>query len=294
GLHHMNQGIIPGAIGVEGLNLQESIAFAGRHGFDSVMLNIREVHEIVQQHGSDYVVDLFAEYGVKPGAWSLPVRWSDDEQRNEELATLPEFMETAHAIGCTRATSGVGPGMNDISFEQHFENTVNRLRPVAELLETGGIKVGLEFIGTPSYRKERWENEFIYDLDGIRSLINSVGRSSLGILFDVWHHWVSGGTPEQIDDLSAEEVVLVHVNDAPEGLSIEEQIDTQRTLPMETGVIPAPEMLRRLKAIGFDGPVMPEPFSADLEALAARNPDDAGTRVKESMDTLWEAAGFPT
>ena len=288
----MNQGIIPGAVGVNGLNVQESVAFAGRHGFETVMIEIREVHDIVQQHGTDYVVDLFGEYGVKPGGWSLPVSWSDDEKRNAGLAELPAFMETANAIGCPRATSGVGPGMTGVSFEQQFENTVNRLRPVAELLETGGIKLGLEFIGTPSYRKERWESEFIYDLEGIRSLINSVGRSSLGILFDVWHHWVSGGTPEQIDDLSPEEVVLVHVNDAPTGLSIDEQIDTQRTLPMETGVIPAPEMLKRLQAIGWDGPVMPEPFSASLEELAAQDIDAAGTRVKESMDALWKAAGL--
>ncbi|HEV2128960.1 MAG TPA: sugar phosphate isomerase/epimerase family protein [Thermomicrobiales bacterium] len=289
----MNQGIIPGAIGLKDLNLQESVSFAGRHGFDTVMINIREVHEIVQQHGADYVVDLLAEYGVRPGAWSVPVRWRDDEHRNDDLASLPELMETAHAIGCPRATSGVQPGGDDISLDEQFTWMVDRLRPVAELLETGGIKVGLEFIGTPSYRKERWKNpEFIHDLAGIRALIDNVGRSSLGILFDVWHHWVSGGTPEQIDDLSADEVVLVHVNDAPEGRSLDEQIDNQRTLPMETGVIPVPEMLRRLQAIGFDGPVMPEPFSAGLEALAAENPDDAGTKVKESMDALWKAAGF--
>jgi sugar phosphate isomerase/epimerase len=289
----MNQGIIPGAVGITGLNLQESASLAGRHGFESVMIDIREVHEIVRQHGADYVVDLLGEYGVKPGAWALPVRWSDDEQRDGGLAELPELMETANAIGCPRATSGVAPGVDDIPFDEQFERTVDRLRPLAELLETGGVRVGLEFIGTPSYRA-RWNTEFIYDLTGVRSLIDNVGRGSLGILFDVWHHWVSDGTPEQIDELSAEEVVLVHVNDAPEGLSIEEQIDTQRTLPMETGVIPAPDMLTRLQAIGFDGPVMPEPFSASLNEVAERDPDAAAMRVKESMDALWNAAGFGT
>lgn len=289
----MQQGIIPGAIGLKDMNLQDSVAFAGRHGFETVMINIREVHEIAQQHGTDYVVDLFGEYGVKPGAWSLPVRWSDDEQRTTELAQLPDFMETANAIGCTICTSGVGPGMgDDTTFDEQFAKTVDRLRPVAEALEAGGCRLGLEFIGTPSYRRERWPQEFIYDLDGMLSLINAVGRTSLGTLFDVWHHWVSGGTVEQIDGLRAEDVVLVHVNDAPEGLSIDEQIDTQRTLPMETGVIPAPAMLQALQRIGFAGPVMPEPFSASLEELAATDPDAAGTKTKASMDALWQAAGF--
>ena len=288
----MNQGIMPDAIGVTGLNLQDAVSFAGRNGFDSVMLNMREVHAIVQEHGADYVVDLFGEYGVKPGAWGLPLSWSNDEKRNAGLAELPDFMETAHAIGCTRAVTGMDPGVNDVSFEQHFENTVNRLRPVAELLETGGIKAGIEFVGTPSYRRERWNTEFIHDLKGTMELINAVGRPSLGVLFDVWHHWVSGGTMEEIDALSADDVVVVHVNDAPQGLAIDEQIDTQRTLPMATGVIPVPEMLKRLQAIGFDGPVMPEPFSASLEELAARDPDAAGAKTKEAMDALWQAAGF--
>lgn len=287
----MNQGIIPGAIGVGSLNLQESVSFAGRHGFDTVMVNIREIHELAQQHGIDYVKDLFAEYGVKPGGWSLPVRWSDDETRDEGLAELPALMETANAIGCTSATSGVGPGTDELEYDQQFERTVARLTPVAKALEQGGCRLGLEFIGTPSYRAQ-WKNEFIYDLQGMMSLIEAVGSPALGTLFDVWHHWVSGGTAEQIDQLSAADVVLVHVNDAPTGLTIEEQIDTQRTLPMETGVIPAPEMLKRLRGIGFDGPVMPEPFSAKLVEIAADDPDAAGRATKESMHALWKAAGF--
>jgi sugar phosphate isomerase/epimerase len=287
----MHQGIIPGAVGVKDLNLQESVSFAGRHGFENVMINIREVHDLAQQHGVDYVVDLFGEYGVKPGGWGLPVSWSDDEKRAQGLEELPAFMETANAIGCTGATSGIGPGFDDGTFDERFERAARQLGEVASVLEQGGCRLGLEFIGTPSYRA-RWQHAFIYDLDGAMQLIKAVGSPALGTLFDVWHHWVSGGTPEQIDALTANDVVLVHVNDAPTGLTIEEQIDIQRTLPMETGVIPAPEMLKRLAGIGFDGPVMPEPFSATLDELAAKDADAAGTKVKESMDALWKAAGF--
>ena len=288
----MNQGVIPGAIGLKGLNLQESVSFAGRNGFDTVMTDIREVHEIAQQHGVDYVIDLFGEYGVKPGAWNLPVRWADDEQRAEGLAALPGFMETAVAIGCPNATSGIAAGFDEGDFDQRFDKAVQQLSELAPVLEQGGCRLGFEFIGTPTYRA-RWQHGFIYDLEGAMKLINAVGSPALGTLFDVWHHWVSGGTVDQIDGLKAADVVLVHVNDAPEGLPIEEQIDNQRTLPMETGVIPVPEMLKRLQAIGFDGPVMPEPFSAELEAIAKTDPDAAGKKTKESMDALWKAAGFP-
>jgi sugar phosphate isomerase/epimerase len=287
----MHQGIIPGAIGVKDLNLLESARFAGRHGFDNVMINIREAHEIAEQHGTDYIVDFFGEYGVKPGGWSLPVSWSDDEKRPQGLAELPALMETANAIGCTRATTGFGAGFDEGTFDERFDRAITQLGEVATVLEQGGCRLGLEFIGTPTYIA-RWKHGFINNLDDAMKLIRAVGSPALGTLFDVWHHWVSGGTVEQIDGLTANDVVLVHVNDAPTGLAIDEQIDTQRTLPMETGVIPAAEMLKRLAAIGFDGPVMPEPFSASLEELAARDPDAAGAKTKESMDALWAAAGF--
>ena len=151
----MNQGVIPGAIGVGGLNLQDSVSFAGRHGFETVMINIREVHEVASEHGTDYVVDLFGEYGVKPGAWSLPVSWSDDEKRGDGLAELPALMETANAIGCTAVTSGIGPGFDEGSFDERFDRAVRQLGEVAKVLEQGGCRLGLEFIGTPSYRA-RW------------------------------------------------------------------------------------------------------------------------------------------
>lgn len=287
----MNQGVIPGAIGVGGLNLQDSASFAGRHGFDSVMINIREVYDVVQEHGADYVKDLFGEYGVKPGGWGLPVSWSDDEKRGDGLAELPAFMETANAIGCPSATSGIAPGFDEGEFDQHFDRAVKRLSEVATVLEQGGCRLGIEFIGPQTFRA-RWKHEFIYDLKGVMQLITAVASPALGTLFDVWHHWVSDGTPEEIDQLRASDVVLVHVNDAPAGIAIEDQIDNQRTLPMETGVIPAPDMLRRLQDIGFDGPVMPEPFSASLNTLAETDPDKAGRATKESMDALWKAAGF--
>jgi sugar phosphate isomerase/epimerase len=289
----MNQGVIIHAIGVGPMNLQESLAFAGRHGFETTMVNITEVHELVGQHGIDYVKDLFAEYGVKAGGWSLPFKWADDSVRDDGLASLPAYMETARAIGCTSATSGIAPGMDEPEYDELFERSVARLTPVAKALEAGGCRLGIEFIGPPTFRK-RWKHEFIYDLRGIMSLIEAVGSPALGTLFDVWHHWVSGGTVDEIDGLKASDVVLVHVNDAPKGRTLDEHVDNQRTLPMETGEIPAPEMLKKLDAIGFDGPVMPEPFSDRLNTIAETDPDAAGRETKESMDALWTAAGFET
>ena len=63
--------------------------------------------------------------------------------------------------------------------------------------------------------------------------------------------------------MTASNVIDVHINDAPAGLSIDEQVDNVRTLPGETGVIPMTLFLQALVKMGYEGPVTPEPFSGD-------------------------------
>ncbi|MDP8908524.1 MAG: sugar phosphate isomerase/epimerase, partial [Chloroflexota bacterium] len=152
-------------------------------------------------------------------------------------------------------------------------------------------QIGLEFIG-PKTLRANYKYEFIYTLQGTLELARAVGTGNIGTLFDVWHLYTSGGSIDEIDALTPSDVVLVHVNDAPAGIPIDEQIDNVRTLPMETGVIDVPEMLRRLAAIGYEGPVCPEPFSRRIEDRAATDPDGAARETAESMQKLWAAAGF--
>src|SRR5204862_15166 len=77
------------------------------------------------------------------------------------------------------------------------------------------------------------------------------------------------------DRITAPDVVAVHVNDAPPGIARDEQIDNQRALPMETGVIDLVGFMGKLEAMGYDGPVTAEPFSKRVVDLAATDPKAA-------------------
>jgi predicted xylose isomerase-like sugar epimerase len=52
--------------------------------------------------------------------------------------------------------------------------------------------------------------------------------------------------------------------------------------------------MRRLAAIGYDGPVMAEPFSQRINSLAATDPMGAARTVSDAMDAMWKAAGLRT
>ena len=104
------------------------------------------------------------------------------------------------------------------------------------------------------------------------------------MLLDSWHWYTSHATVDDILRLSAEQIVSVHVNDAPAGRAIEKQIDNERLLPGASGVIDITGFLKALTHIRYDGPVIVEPFDA---ALAKRPPVERVRAVKASLEKVW-------
>ncbi|MBA2278715.1 MAG: sugar phosphate isomerase/epimerase [Chloroflexia bacterium] len=283
--------LIPHAIGIKGRDLAGNIALAADAGFDGVTFDITEAAALADAHGIDHVRALFTARDIQLASWGVPVAWRDDEQRDAQLKNLPKLAALAVELGCPRATSGIMPGSDERPYDEQFVWTVERLQPLAETLRAAGAQLGLEFIGPKTFRA-RWQHEFIYTLRGTFELAEAVGTGNVGVLLDAWHLYTSGGTIDEIDALQPGDVVLVHVNDAPAGIPVDEQVDNVRALPMETGVIDVPEMLRRLDAIGYEGPVAPEPFSRRVEERAATDPEGAARETADSMRQLWDAAGL--
>jgi sugar phosphate isomerase/epimerase len=121
-------------------------------------------------------------------------------------------------------------------------------------------------------------------------LAEAIGTGNVGLLLDAWHLYTSGGSMEDLDKITAQDVVTVHVNDAPAGVEREEQIDNVRALPMETGVIDLATFMQKLDGMGYDGPITPEPFSARVNAI--EDPLEAAQVVAGYMDELWKAGGL--
>jgi hypothetical protein len=52
-------------------------------------------------------------------------------------------------------------------------------------------------------------------------------------------------------------------------------------------------MIAKLNQLGFNGPVIAEPFSDRLNTLAESDPVAAATETSESIKKLFKAAGIP-
>jgi sugar phosphate isomerase/epimerase len=281
----------PDQLGIRGPSLSDAIALARAAGFAGLSFDSRAAARAVDERGLDTVQDQFAQAGVRPALWNLPVAWRDDDQWQADLRELPRLAATARALGATRTATYMPSGSDERSFQENFDWHVARLRPIAEVLRDEGCQFGIEFIGPKTYRAA-FRHEFIHTLDGVMELVAAIGTGNVGVMLDSWHLYTSGGTLADLERLTNHDVVVVHVNDAPAGIARDEQIDTVRTLPMETGVIDLVGFMRALREMGYDGPVMPEPFSQRINDLAATDPEAAAREAARSMDALWRAAGL--
>jgi sugar phosphate isomerase/epimerase len=276
-----------GAIGHKA-TLAEAIDLAHQHGFQGIDFSISEAQSVAEAQGVDYVRDLFTAKNVLPGVMGFPVEFRKDETTwRDGLAALPAQAKLAQELGCKRTATWIPPGNNDRTFAENFKFHVDRIGPAAAILADHGIALGLEFIGPKTLRKT-FKHRFIYTLEGMLAMGLAMGTGNVGLLLDIWHLYTSHGSLDQVRELDAAEVVVVHINDAPAGIDVDAQMDLVRTLPGETGVLDIAGFLQALEEIGYDGPVTVEPFSQRVREMTVGN---AVATTAESVRKVWPLSG---
>jgi sugar phosphate isomerase/epimerase len=281
----MYRNMSPGAIGIRA-DLRAALDLARQTGWQGIDLPAAEAVQLARATSADDVAALVADSGLRLGGWGLPVEWRKPYEQSA-LDALAEQAALAQKLGATRVSTWLLPFSDERPFRENFAFHVQQLGPIARVLAEHGCRLGLEFIG-PRTMREQPRYGFIYSPEGMLCLAEAVGPN-VGLLLDCWHWYTSLGTPADIRAMRAEDVVYVHVNDAPEGVAVERQIDQVRRLPASTGVIDIAGFLGALREIGYDGPVTPEPFEPRLGQQPA---EESAREAHESMLAMWRAAGL--
>ena len=284
----MYKGLSPGAVGVSADTLDQRLSAAKIGGFGGVECNPSEIADLVDAEGADAVRARFAAAGIVPAGWGLPVDWRGAEENwRSGLETLPRLAKAAAAIGAIRTSTWIMPCSNTRELAENTQFHIDRFQPVAQILGGHGIALGLEFIG-PKTLRDTQRHPFIHTMAEMLALGRAIGPN-VGLLLDSYHWYTSHGTLSELKALRPQQVVIVHVNDAPAGIAVDSQQDGVRALPGATGVIDIVGFLQTLQSIGYDGPVIPEPF-VNLSELPS---DEARLRtVDAAMDDIWVKAGL--
>ncbi len=269
--------------------LEEALQLAKDYHFAALDLPLSELWQLAQETSTQGVKDRFEAVSIRPGGWGLPVDFRGSEEVYQAgLAKLPDYAALAQALGSPWCTTWILPFSDELDYSANMELHVRRLRPVAQILADHGCRFGLEFVG-PMTMRDGHKYPFISTIDGALELGHLLKTDNTGLLLDCWHWYTSHGTVEDLERLTADQVVYVHVNDAPAGRAIDEQIDNQRLLPGVSGVIDIVGFLQALDHMGYNGPVVAEPFDASLKALA---PAERVRLTRESLGKIWTQAGL--
>jgi sugar phosphate isomerase/epimerase len=276
----------PGHVGIS-VSLSDGLALAQRHGFGGLDAQLEQLHEEALREGATAVLDRFAAHGLRIGAWNLPFmpyRVTESEWRNE-LARLPALLESARAVGAHRAAMWIMPGSDDRAYDENFAFHVERFQPVARMLADHRVRLGLEFIG-PFTTLQAFKHPFIRSIPATLELARAIGPNC-GLLLDSWHWHAAGGTREDLQLLTRENLVHIHVDDAPAGVARDKLVDNRRKLPCTTGVIDIDGFMQALARASYDGPVTAEPFDPEISALPAE--ESAGLTARATLAAIARA-----
>ncbi|WP_274652093.1 sugar phosphate isomerase/epimerase family protein [Paenibacillus humicola] len=260
---------------------EEFLDAASLAGFPAIDYSILPFYETFKTQSFASAREMLSTRNLVLGSFGLPVEFRKDEALfREELAALPDIARFAAELGATNCCTWLYPA-TDEPVAEYTSRFIRRLRECAKVLDDNGIRFGIEWVGPKTLRTMK--HDFIHTLPGVLELIGAIDVPNVGVLFDSFHWFTSGATREDILALRPEQIVLVHINDAPDKPA-DEQIDNQRLLPGE-GIIDLPGMLSALREIGYDSYVSVETFSDSLPLLGSK---EAAQRTKSALDPVLE------
>jgi sugar phosphate isomerase/epimerase len=157
---------------------------------------------------------------------------------------------------------------------------IDLISGICERAKAHGLLVSVEFLP--------WSP--IGNLQSALELVAAVAKDNFGVNIDIWHHFRSGGTTEQLAIVDPNRVVALQFNDVAEQPwgNIVEETSMGRLLPGE-GSSNSAAVLGALEQAGVDAPLNVEVFSAELMSLPAV---EAAKRLFTSTQRVIENAGM--
>jgi sugar phosphate isomerase/epimerase len=266
-------GLNPFAIGVS-LGQEDLLTTAIDHGFEAILPIPVELADMSAEQKSSLMAKMKAN-NIFWDAAGLPVDFrKGDELYRNGLDGLPKLAEGLQKSGVTRMSTWIMPTDQELTYLGNFKRHAARLKEITQVLSNYNIKLGLEYVG-PKTLTSLHKYPFISSMKEAFELIHEINVPNLGIQLDSFHWYCAEESIADIESLTNDQIVTCDLNDATAGRTASEQIDGERELPGDSGVIDLTGFLRALVKIGYNGVVRAEPFNAklnnmdDLEAIMA-------------------------
>ncbi|MEX2511317.1 MAG: sugar phosphate isomerase/epimerase family protein [Cyclobacteriaceae bacterium] len=255
----------PYAIGVQ-INQEEMIDKAKEFNFEAILPVPHQLLEMSPGKLNEFLAKKKANQLTWDSA-GLTVDFRKDKATFKEgLKELPKVANILRKSGVSRVNTWIMPSHNELSYLENFRQHHERLGKAAEILREEGLKLGFEYVGTKNLKISA-RYPFVGTMKEMLELIAEIDLPNVGIQLDSFHWYTSNETIGDLESLSNEQIITCDLNDATEGRNRADQIDGERQLPGDSGLIDLKGFMQALVNIGYDGPVRAEPFNARLNAM---------------------------
>lgn len=158
----------------------------------------------------------------------------EKRDRAREYADMEKRLDMAAAMGAPSLTVIIDGGVGE-DLAQEYTDLIDPLRHAAELAGARDLEINLEFLGGLPINGT---------LGSGIELVNRVDHPAFGMLFDFCHYYCSMSHLEELPQLPAEKLFMVHVDDS-QSLPMERLRNDQRCVPGE-GRIPVMHLMKHM------------------------------------------------
>ncbi|MBW1900619.1 MAG: sugar phosphate isomerase/epimerase [Deltaproteobacteria bacterium] len=250
---------------ISGAGFRELVEAAAAGGYRGISIWPQHYKGAREQGLSDLDMKLMLEdhdliiYELDPLVTWLPSPKSPSGAEPSEYEAMFDgedfFYHIADVLGAghLNANQAVGESIPEIDLvAEAFAGVCDRAAP-------HDLKVSLEFLP--------WSG--IPDMETALRIVRQAGCPNCGIVLDMWHHFRSGGSVDDLLALSGKDIVAIHTSDAaaqPEEDILNETMHGRR-LPGD-GVIDLVGVFRALDTIDCQAPIGVEVISDEMNGLS--------------------------
>ena len=279
----MYKNLSPQSVGITGRQ-SELIELALTYRYDGLSIDMVQFTELAEKRGFEPAFQYLESAKMKIGGFELPVRWQgEEEDYKTDLARLGAIAEMAKKIGATGCHTTVMVGSDALPYHENFEFHRSRFSEIADVLAPHDIRLGLDFLATADSR-EGFQHTFISAPDALVTLMKTIGVANVGVIVDLWHWRVGGGTVDHLSQLTPEQIVMVCVAEVPEDIETHAAQLDQREMPAEPPSEFLVSAMITLGKMGYDGPVTPTPA---VDSGSGKTRDRIVSASGKAIERLW-------
>jgi sugar phosphate isomerase/epimerase len=255
----------PGAIGLR-CSAHQLLDYAIEYKFSAISPLLGDLIKFKEDERKAYLSKMESNR-IEFDSGGLPIEFRTSESKFQEgFQFLKKHIKTISSFKIPSFVTWIMPTHKSLTYNQNFEQHHKRLSKVANILEQAGLRLGLEYVG-PKTLMVRDKYPFLHTIGGLRELVNTIGKKNVGYLLDSFHTYCAEDKRDDMKFLIADDIVSVQLNDAVVGRNPADQIDQERELPGDTGIIDLKYFLDFIHSKGYRGSVSVEPFNRSINLM---------------------------